>query len=158
MVTAHALPRRPRPRASFAAWAAWTLLGAHPVSAQPAGPSVSGLDSMITTQGAPHHLMLDARNPLSRPVLLRIVSVEHVLSREAAVTLGAVELHVGARVAPGAAPLGSGFHDTVTVYFDPAGLNPNRSRYRFRVRVALGGRPRVLFVNVTRGVRHPWRH
>lgn len=144
-------------RASFAAWLVITLLRAHSVSAQPAAPSITAQDSMITTRGAPDHLLLDARNPLSRSVRLRVVSVEYVPPNAAAVTLRRVELLVGARVAAGAALLPPGHHDTVTVLFDSTGVSPNRDRYPFRVHVELAGRHLVLRVNVTRGTRHPWR-
>lgn len=112
---------------------------------------------MITTQGAPGHLLLDARNPLARSVRLRVVSVEYVPPGDAALTLRRVELLVGARVAAGAALLPPGYRDTVTVFFDSAGVSPNRDRYPFRVHVELAGRRLVLLVNVSRGHRHPQR-
>lgn len=112
---------------------------------------------MITTEGAPHHLLLDARNPGSRPVRLRVVAVEYVSPEDVAVALRRVELRVGTGRASDTATLPPRYHDTVTVYFDAAGVDSNLNRYRFRVRVELEGCSFALLVNITRGFRHPRR-
>jgi hypothetical protein len=124
-------------------------------SAQGTLPQVAAQDSMFTTQGAPQHLLLDARNPLPRPVPLRVVAVEHLPPGGAAVPLRRPEVLVGTDRCAAACVVPTGYHDTVTVFFDTVGVSPNLDRYRFRVRGALGGRIFVLYVTVSRGTRHP---